>query len=171
VTIEDLDGPAYDISSQEDRQRLLAEALAHADMQDTQYRQPLPETVRTGQWKSMLALILLALAGYLAQFPPTWLAGPGLPRVADTDRVAGAVAALTLQAEQIRVYQHRNGSLPSSLEVMPNYVSGLRYVRSNNRVFQLIAPRPGGGVLIYDAARPDDRFKSAAVELLEKPGS
>jgi hypothetical protein len=112
-----------------------------------------------------------ALAGYLAQLPPSWLAGPGLPRVADTNRGAGAVAALTLQAEQIRVYQLRNGSLPATLEVMPAYHSGLRYVRSNNRVFQLLAPRPGGGVILYDAARPQERFKAAAAKLLEKPGS
>ena len=32
MTIEELDGPAYDIGSQEDRERLLSEALAHAEV-------------------------------------------------------------------------------------------------------------------------------------------
>ena len=38
-------------------------------------------------------------------------------------------------------------------------IPGIRFVRSNNRVYQLVAARPNGRALVYDSARPDPEFE------------
>jgi len=168
---EDLDDVVQIISSPEDRDRLLAEAMAHAEVQDAQYRQPLPETVRTGQWKTPLAMVVLILAAYIAIAPPWWLADWPPPQVPNAELERGVVAALSIQAEQIHVFRERTGRLPSDLSEVPASLPGIRYVRSNNRVFQLVGARPNGEALVYDAARPSPEFEQSGADLIKEPGS
>ncbi len=177
VTTEDLDPPVQDldeeigdVSSPEDRDRLLAATLAHVEAQDAQYRLVMEDERRPGRWKGPLALVVLALAGVIAVWPPAWLAGPA-PRVpTQAELTTGARAALALQAEQVRVFQIRNNRLPRSLDELPFPPEGIRYVRSNNRVFQLVAPLPDGRALVYDAAQPGPAMVEAR-SFFEAPGS
>jgi len=62
VKIEDLDPPAERVSSPEDRNRLLAEAIAHAETKEANYRQPSKQGRRTGQWKGPLSLVVLGVS-------------------------------------------------------------------------------------------------------------
>ena len=171
MTTEDLDPPIDPVSSQEDRDRLLAETLAHAELMEAQYRQPLPETVRTGQWKAPLALVVLALAGYIAVAPPGWVAGAPPPQVEAAELERGAIAALHLQAHQVEAFRVRNGRLPRSLDELPVQLPGIRFVRSNNRVYQLVAAGPDGGAVVYDSASPEARFDQVAAGWIDEAGS
>ena len=69
------------------------------------------------------------------------------------------VAALQLQARQIEVFRARHGRLPRTLDEVPVRIPGIRFVRSNGRVYQLVAARPNGRALVYDSARPDPEFE------------
>lgn len=169
-TIEETLAEALAVSTPEDRDRILAAALAHAEIQDAQYRQPHPEAIRTGQWKSMLATVVFILAAWVAVAPPSWALGEERPSVPPTQARRGVEAALVIQAEQIRVFEARNGRLPASLDEVPNRLLGIRYVRSNNRTFQLVAEAPDGGSIVYDAASVGPRFEAAA-SLLREGGS
>ena len=70
VKIKDLDPPAERVSSPEDRNRLLAEAIAHAETKEANYRQPSKQGRRTGQWKGPLSLVVLGLSAYIGFAPP-----------------------------------------------------------------------------------------------------
>jgi len=59
-----------DISSPEVRDRLLAQALAHAEMQDARYRVPFSDPRRAGRWKGAAAAVLFLVAGVFALAPP-----------------------------------------------------------------------------------------------------
>ena len=159
MTIEDLDAVDDHISSPEERDRLLAEALLHTDTLDAFYKQPLGDGVRQGRWKGLLALILLTLAGYVGLAPPTWVEGRPVPQVSTTDRERGAIAGLQLQARQIEVFRARHGRLPISLDELPVRLPGIRFVRSNSRVYQLVAAGPDGRAIVYDSALPDPQFE------------
>ena len=159
VTIEDLDAPAEQVSSHEDRSRLLSEVVAHAETREINYRQPSRESRRSGQWKGPLALVVLMLAAYIGFAPPPWLAGEPLPQVSSAERGRGVVAALQMQARQIEVFQARHGRLPRSLDEVPVRIPDVRFVRSNSRVYQLVAARPNGRALVYDSAKPDPEFE------------
>ena len=74
VKIEGLDPPAERVSSPEDRNRLLAEAIAHAETKEANYRQPSKQGRRTGQWKGPLSLVVLGLSAYIGFASPPWLA-------------------------------------------------------------------------------------------------
>jgi hypothetical protein len=167
----DLEEATHIVSTPEDRDRLLAETLAHAEVQDAQYKQPLPETVQIGLWKTPLGLVVFMLAAYIAVSPPSWLAGDPAPQLIDAELERGAAAALFIQAEQIRVFRTRTGRLPQTLDELPVRLPDIRYVRSNNRVFQLVAAGPNGEALVYDAARPDPRFEEFGTVLIQEPGS
>ena len=168
VKIEDLDAPTRDISSAEDRGRLLADAIAHAETREAHYRQP--EAPRTGHWKGPLALCVLMIAAYIGLAPPPWLAGKPLPQVSSAERGRGVVAALQIQARQIEVFQARNGRLPRTLDEVPARVPGVRFVRSNSRVYQLVAARPNGRALVYDSATPAPEFEDVE-NGWDEPGS
>jgi hypothetical protein len=129
VKIEDLDSPAERVSSPEDRNRLLADAVAHAETKEANYRQPSKLGRRTGQWKAPLSLVVLMLAAYIALAPPPWLAGAPLPQVSSAERGRGVVAALQMQARQIEVFQARHGRLPRTLDEVPVRIPGIRFVR------------------------------------------
>lgn len=156
------DTPVYKISRVEDRDRLLAEALAHAEAQEAQYKVlPADEPVY-GRWKSPVAVLVLALAAWVALAPPGWLAGADAPRPTEGERDRGLRAAIWMQACQVEVFRVREGRLPSHLSELPVQMTGLTLVRSNNRVYQLRGRRENGSLLVFDSARPSPAFQAAA---------
>ena len=159
VKIEDVDPLDQRINSPEDRGRLLAEAVAHAEAQEAHYLHTWPESRRTGQWKGPLAVIVLMLAAYIGLAPPPWIAAAPPPQVSSAELGRGVAAALQMQARQIEVFQARHGRLPHTLDEVPGRISGVRFVRSNSRVYQLVAARPNGRALVYDSAKPDPAFE------------
>jgi len=162
VGTDDGDAEVLDMSSSEDREAVLAEALAHAAMQDAQYMQPLTEAKPPGRWKTPLAMVVFAMSAYLLTFPPPWLAGEDPPAVSRIAREQGVRAALFLQAQQIEAFRIRQGRLPRTLEETEGALGGIQFVRSNARVYQLVAPGPDGPNIIYDSSRPTDDFLTAA---------
>lgn len=161
MSIGDKDVPTFEISSEEDRQQIVAEVIAHAALQEAHYRQPMSDPTTPGRWKAPLALVVMALAAALAIFPPSW-AAPRPGRLAEEDLLRGLRASLYIQATQLEAFRVREGRLPGTLDELEHPVGGLRYVRSNNRVYQLVATGPDGRNLVYDSAQPDSAFAAAA---------
>lgn len=162
VSDEEPDLPVYRISKVEDRERLLAQAMAHAEAQEAQYKVIPADTPLGGRWKSPLAWGVFCLAAGLALFPPGWLAGrpAPIPTTGEWDR--GVRAAVFLQAQQVEAFRLREGRLPDTLDELPARIPGLAFVKSNNRVYQLRARRPDGTVVVYDSALPSTAFSAAA---------
>lgn len=162
MSLDDPDPPVHRISRPEDRERILAEALAHAEAQEEQYRVATSDQSSRGRWKVPTALALFVAAGILVLFPVRWSgsASPSQPSALDLDR--GLRTALYLQAQQIEAYRLREGSLPHSLDDVGARFDGIRFVRSNTRVYQLVGRRADGSPLVYDSARPDSTFEAAA---------
>lgn len=170
MAIDEPEAKKLRVSSPEARERLLAEALAHAEQQDAQYKRMLPSEAASGQWKASLSLVVFALAAYVALAPPPWLVSDAPPpSPAQLER--GARAALSLQAAQIEVFQLRSGRTPANLGELPAALSGIRYVRSNNRVYQLVAAGPDGEAIIYDSARREDVEDTLVDTWLRQAGS
>lgn len=161
---EELEEAGVDQSSAEAREAVLAEALAHAATLEAQYRQPLPETRRTGVWKAPLALVLLVISASILAFPPSWAVGDPAPTLTEQQLDRGARAALFLQAQQVEAFRVKEGRLPGSLDELDVTLPGISFVRSNNRIFQLVTPGPAGGPVIYDSTRPAQEFEDLAGE-------
>lgn len=155
------DAPVHQISRPEDRQRLLAEAMAHADAQEAQYRLGPPAEPGRGQWKTPVALAIFTLAALIGIFPSHWLAGPPPLPIADSDLDHGLWAIMYIQAQQVNVFRMRTGRIPDSLDELPVRFPGLRLVKSNNRVFQILALGPGGEVMVFDSGHPSPAFAAA----------
>jgi hypothetical protein len=168
LTEDDQDIPVIDLTSTEDRETILAEALAHTALLEAQYKQPLIDEKRTGRWKAPLAIIVFFLSGYLLAFPPGWVAGEALPEASVSAREQGMRAALYVQAQQVEAFRVRRGRLPASMDELQATLPGISLVRSNNRVFQLVTPSVDGSQVIYDSSRPTDEFE-AAVSALDLP--
>ena len=162
LSSDDQEVPLIDLSATADREEILADALAHAATQEAHLRQPLPETKRTGAWKAPLAMMVFTLSAYLLAFPPPWISGTALPTISESARVDGTRAAIFIQAQQIEAFRVRRGRLPGSLEEVEGALPGIRFVRSNSRVFQLVATDVGRPSVIYDSTRPIDEFAGAA---------
>jgi hypothetical protein len=158
VAINDNEPPTDEISSEDDRARILQDALAFAEGAEAVYRQPLPEAQRVGVWKVPLAFVVLALAAYIAAFPPAWIVAPTASLTAD-DIERGIRATMELQAEQIGAFRVRHDRLPHSLDELPASASGIRFVRTNNRVYQLVATSPSGHAVVYDSTKPSEEFE------------
>jgi len=162
LTPEDPDVPADSISRVEDRERILADVLAHAEAQEAQYKTlPAAEPVG-GRWKLAVASLLFALAAWVALVPPAWVAGAAAPLPTEGDQERGLRAAIYLQAQQVEAFKLREGRLPSHLSELPVEFTGLTLVRSNNRVYQIRGLRPDGVVVVYDSGRPSPAFEAAA---------
>jgi hypothetical protein len=145
-------------STTEDRDRLLAEVVAHAEVRDGVYRVPSGDPFSKGRWKIPLALALFALAAVLAVVPPAWMVGPPPPPIEAEDHEYGLRATLYLQAQTIERYRQQEGRLPTSAELMGAGTVGGRFIRSDSRTYQLLAFLPDGSALTYDSARPTDEF-------------
>lgn len=158
---------AEDTSSQEERDRLVAEALAHAEARDQLYRPP-TEIVPSGRWRGALGLVLLVLSAVLAAAPPSWLQGAPRPSVSAQERALGVRVALELQAEQIEAYRQRNQRLPTDLGQVPAALPGIRFVRSDNRLYQLVAYGPDRQAVVLESTRPDPGTREAASVFLAR---
>ena len=125
---------------------------------------------RGSRWQAPVAALLLLAAAVLALFPPAWLGPtrPVAPPASEMER--GVRAALYLQAQQIEAYRAREGRLPASLADVAGHLDGIRFVRSNNRVYQLVGHGPGESPVVYDSARPDPVFHAAAEPFLGQAG-
>lgn len=162
--------PARQVSDVAERERLVARTVADATARDTRY-QGTPWQARPAVvwWKWGLAA-LLALSALLAlAAPPTWVSGPSLPSLSPEERAAGLEAALVLQAGRIEAYRSRTGRLPQTLAQVGGSFPGIRYVRSNNRVFQLVAVRGDGSVRVWDSADPPPERDTLARRWLTPP--
>lgn len=144
-------------TSAEERDRLLAAALAHVEMQDAIYRVPL-ESGTTRRWKGVLAAVIFVMALFLAGLPPAFLVPEAPSPVTTDERLRGIRMALLLQAEQVDAFQVREDRLPTSLAEVETALPGIRLVRSSNRLYQLVAYTPDGDAVVYDSASPDSAF-------------
>lgn len=138
----------------EDRDRLLAAALAHVEMQDAVYRLSTEPDRKAGRWKGVAAALLLIAAMTFAVRPPGWITPEPAATLTDADRLDGLRQTLVWQVQQIEVYQSREGRIPDSLTDLPIVLPNLRFVRSNDRVYQLVAYTRSGDTVLYDSAAP-----------------
>jgi len=163
VNQDDPDLPVHSISRVEDRERLLAEALAHAEALEEQYKVvPIEPADLSGRWKAPLATALFVLAAVLGFFPPAWLTGPPAPGPTEGEHDRGLRAAIWLQAQQVEAFRLRHGRLPASLAEVPGSMAGLTMVRSGNRAYQIRGRGEDGEVVLFDSARPAPAFEAAA---------
>ncbi len=148
-----------DISSPDVRDRLLAQALAHAEKQDVRYRVPYSSPRRAGRWKGALASVLFLAASITALAPPAWVRPEPPARIGEARQVLDIRHALLLQAQQVDAYRVRLQRLPDTLDELPVSLADIRYVRSGNRAFQLIAYAPDGEAIVYDSSNPAPEFE------------
>ncbi len=156
------DPPVHRISRVEDRERLLAEALAHAEAQEAHYKVLPADEPEHGRWKTPLAVLLLLVAAWIALTPPRWMAGADAPRPTAGERDRGLRAAIWIQARQVEVFRLREGRLPEHLSELPVQMPGLTLVRSNNRVYQIRGRLADGEILVFDSAQPSPAFVASA---------
>jgi hypothetical protein len=164
VAPEETEEPPLDLgptSTPEARALLLAEAMAHADMQEARYRVPIG-TGRLARVKGTMAVAILAVAAVLVFFPPPFVEPAPPPALADSDLLYGVQLALLLQAQQVEAFRTREQRLPDTLEDLGASLPGVRFVRSSNRVYQLIAYTPQGEAVVYDSAAPSPEFARVA---------
>jgi hypothetical protein len=159
---EALDAPATvpsrrDTSSPDERERLVAEALAHAEAREAMYRRPLVDGNRW--WKGALASLMLLLAAGFAVAPPRWLGETAPAAVSAATRQRGARLTLYLQARQVEAFRVVEGRLPRDLAEAGGALPGVRYLRSSDRVYQLVAVGADGDAIVWDSARPDPSFQ------------
>jgi hypothetical protein len=163
-------GPPTDRASRaEERERLVAEVAAIAETKDIQFQRLPPGQTRRGGWKSPVALVILLLAVAIAA-SPLWRSSGATLSPTSEELQRGLRAALSLQAEQVEVFRMREGRLPGSLDEVPVRIPGIRFVRSNNRVYQLVGFLTDGDPIVYDSARPTDLFDAVVAGWLEGPG-
>ncbi len=152
------------ISSPELRDRLLAEALAHAEHKDARYRVPFSGITSVVGWKLLAASLILLVAGAVAALPPAW-ATPEAPAAMDaSERARSLRSALLLEAQQVEAFRVRNQRLPASLDEVPVRLPGIRYVRSGARAYQLVTHDVDGSAVIFDSASPTPAFRSIQTE-------
>ena len=95
-------------------------------------------------------------------WPPGLLVPEPPPTLTEQDAIVGLRVTLLLQAQQIEAFRVAEERLPASLEEAGPAFDGVRYVRSGNRLYQLVAYRPDGEPLIFDSASPAPEFQALA---------
>jgi len=148
------------VSTPEARDRLLAEALAHSELQEARYRVPFSGPRRASWWKGLAALVLFLLAGIAAVAPPEWVLPEPPAQLDAADRARGLRMALLLQAKQVEAFRVDHLRLPDSLDELAGRLPGVVFVRSGNRAYQLIAYEADGKAIIYDSANPAPEFEA-----------
>jgi type II secretory pathway pseudopilin PulG len=116
-----------DVSDPEERDRLLAAALAYAEMQEARYRVS-ADTGAGRRLKGSLATVLFLLALLILARPPTLLVPAALPVASEAEQLRGARIALLLQAQQIEAFRSRENRLPESLAELDNPLPDVRVV-------------------------------------------
>ena len=140
----------------------MAEVVAHAAELEAQYREPMAPEDPPAVWKPVLAAVIVAVAVFVALRPPTGLAPATPPTLSPAELELGARAALYLQARQVEAFRARHGRLPGSLDELETRAPDVTFIRSNNRVYQLVTSSPDGSNLVYDSARPWEGFRTVA---------
>ena len=148
-----------EVSAPEMRDRLLAQTLAHAEMKDVRYRVPYSDSRNIDRWKAGVASLLFLAALWAAFAPPQWARPEPPARIDGAQHLVDIRHALLLQAQQVDAYRVRWQRLPDALDELPGQLPGVRYVRSGNRAFQLIAYTTDGGAIIYDSSDPAPEFE------------
>lgn len=143
-----------DVSRVEERDRLLDAVARDAYAKDTGFRSRRTPRRRRAPWTTALAVVVLAVAARVVAVPPGFLQDGPLPVPSSDDLLRGVETRLLLQAWQVEVFRFREGSLPDSLPQVRALLPGIRYVRSDARVFQLVATGPEGEPVVYDSALP-----------------
>lgn len=146
------------VSSPEARDRLLAEALAHAEHKEARYRVPFSRASAVGRWKALAASVILLLSGLIAVVPPRWSRPEPPAQLSTGERARGLRVALLLQAEQVEAFRVREQRLPATLDEVERTLPEVRYVRSGSRAYQLIAYQRDGTAIVYDSASPAAAF-------------
>jgi hypothetical protein len=154
------------VSTPEFRGRLLAEALAHAEHRDARYRVPFSDAARINRWKSLIASLVFLIALVAGMAPPAWVRPVPPAPLSRAERARGIRQALLLQAQQVEAYRVRSHRLPATLDELSMKLPGLRYTRSGNRAFQLVAYEPDGNAIVYDSSNPAPPFRA-----LTRPGT
>jgi hypothetical protein len=145
--------------SDEDRDRLIAAAMAQVEMQEAIYR--VSTTPRRGVGgKAAVAFTLLFLALLVGVWPPGIMVPDPPAQLTQRDVLTGLRVTLLLQAQQIEAFRVTEDRLPTSLEEAGAPFDGIRYVRSGNRVYQLVAYAPDGEPVIFDSAAPAPAFEA-----------
>ena len=65
-----------------------------------------------------------------------------------------------LFADQVEAFRARSQRLPNSLDEVTFRLPGVRFVRSSNRLYQLIAYTRAGDAVLYDSSSPAREFES-----------
>ena len=142
----------------EERDRILAAALAQVEMQEAIYRVPTDPRM-AGRGKSTIALLLMLAALFVSVRPPSLVVPDPPARLSMGDQVYGTRVALLMQMQQIEAYRTREQRLPESLGEVGVALPGVRFVKSSNRLYQLVAFLPDGGAIVYDSASPAPEFE------------
>jgi hypothetical protein len=150
-----------DATTEEERDRVLAAALAHAEMQEAIYRVR-TDTGRARRWKAVFAAAIMLLALATAVSPPGLVVPDPPASLADADRLYGIRVALLLQAQQIEAFRAREGRLPDSITEVARALPGIRFVKSSGRLYQLVAYAPDGEAIVYDSAAPAAEFEDVS---------
>lgn len=148
-------------TTEEERDRLLSALLSHVEMQEARYRVPI-ETGRRRRWKGTIASAAVTLAILMAVAPPGILVPDPPVRVTESDRTYGVLVALLLQAQQIDAFRVREQRLPNDLSEVGATLHDIRFVKSGNRLYQLVAYTTDGIAVVYDSAAPAAIFRTVA---------
>ena len=163
-SVDDDEAEGAELSKPEERDRLIAQALAHAETQDARYRQRIG-TDQTGRWKGLLAVIVFVIAGYVGAAPPAWVQGEGAPAITESDQLRGLRVSLLLQAREVETFRALNQRLPESLDELSGRLPGISFVPSGQRTYQLFGITPAGRRVVYDPVGLDADFESLESEL------
>ncbi len=142
----------------EQRDRLLAAAMAHSEMQEAIYRVR-TDTGHVRRGKAAIASAIFVLALFFAAVPPGIVVPEPPAPLREADRVHGVRVTLLLQSEQIEAFRARNQRLPDALADVTAQLPEVRYVRSSSRLYQLIAYTPAGESIVFDSADPSPEFE------------
>jgi hypothetical protein len=134
---------------------------AHAEMQEARYRVT-TDAGAAGRWKGTIASFIFLVALVVFIRPPGFLVPDAPATLTPDDELFGVRVTLLLQAEQIEAYRSREEQLPRSLAEVDARFPGVRFVRSSNRLYQLIAYTVEGEAIVYDSATPDPVFATIA---------
>ncbi len=140
-----------------DGDRIVAAALAYSAMQEATYR--VPVTIRrVRRWKGMAASVIFLVALIVAASPPGFVVPDPPARLTEADRLYGVRVALILQSQQVEAFRAREQRLPDSLDEVAARFPGVRFVKSGNRLYQLVAHTAAGEAIVYDSAAPAREF-------------
>lgn len=143
------------------RDRLLVAALAHVEMQEARYRVPSDARPRR-RWKGTAASVLVTLAALVAVAPPAIVIPEPPAQLTDSDRAYGVLVALLVQAQQVDAFRVREQRLPDSLDEISAVLHDIRFVKSSNRIYQLVAYTTDGIAVVYDSSAPAAIFQRIA---------